>query len=153
MDAPRLHPNPLRLPVHPAVTEALIERLVRRFYGKVRRDPALGPIFAAAIGEEWEPHLAKMFAFWSSVMRMTGRYKGKPVPAHLRLKSIAPEHFEAWLGLFRETAAELCEPEVAGLFVERAERIAESLQLALFYKPGLSPAFGGTGASPDLADR
>lgn len=158
MDAPRLHPNPLRLPVHPAVTEELIERLVRRFYGKVRRDPALGPIFAAAIGEDWEPHLEKMFAFWSSVMRMTGRYKGKPVPAHLRLKAITPEHFETWLALFRETAAELCGPElwgpeVAALFVERAERIAESLQLALFYKPGLSPAFGGAGASPDLANR
>jgi hypothetical protein len=28
--------------------------------------------------------------------------------------------------------------------VSRAERIAESLQLALFYRPGLSPAFGRT---------
>lgn len=142
MEAPSLHPNPLRLPVHPAITEELIERLVRAFYTKVRRDPDLGPIFAAAIGDDWEPHLEKMFAFWSSVTRMTGRYKGKPVPAHFKLPGIEPRHFEVWLGLFRETAGELCEPEVAAIFVARAERIAESLQLALFYRPGLSPAFG-----------
>lgn len=143
MEEPRLHPNPLRLPVHPAITEALIETLVRRFYGKVREDPALGPIFAGAIGDDWEPHLQKMFAFWSSVTRMTGRYKGRPVPVHLGIEGIAPGHFEIWLGLFRETAGEVCTAEVAAIFVERAERIAESLRLALFYRPGLSPAFGG----------
>lgn len=145
MESPSLHPNPLRLAVHPEITEELIERLVRRFYDKVRRDPELGPIFAGVVGDDWEPHLEKMFAFWSSVTRMTGRYKGKPVPAHLRLEGLEPQHFEIWLGLFRETAAELCAPDVATVFVTRAERIAESLRLALFYKPGLSPAFGAVG--------
>lgn len=145
MEAPSLHPNPLRLPVHPAITEPLIEQLVRRFYGKVRQDPEIGPIFAGVIGDEWEPHLEKMFAFWSSVTRMTGRYKGRPVPVHLAIEGIEPRHFEIWLDLFRETARELCEPEVATIFIERAERIAESLQLALFYRPGLSPVFGNPG--------
>ncbi|MEX0760245.1 MAG: group III truncated hemoglobin [Tistlia sp.] len=151
MEQAPLHPNPLRLPVHPRIDEALIERLVRAFYGRVARDPELGPIFAAALGESWEPHLQKMFAFWSSVTLMTGRYKGKPVPAHQRLSGVAPHHFEIWLGLFRETAEALCEPEVAEIFVVRAERIAESLQLALFYRPGLSPAFGA--ASPGESSR
>jgi hemoglobin len=144
MEAPSLHPNPLRLPVHPGISEALIEELVRAFYAKVRRDPDLGPIFAAVVGDDWEPHLEKMFAFWSSVTRMTGRYKGRPVPAHFKLAGLEPRHFEIWLRLFRETAAERCEPDIAAIFVSRAERIAESLQLALFYRPGLSPAFGRT---------
>ena len=34
---------------------------------------------------------------------------------------------------FRETAEELCAPEVAAVFIDRAERIARSLQLALFF--------------------
>src|ERR1700710_1913835 len=46
------------------ITEAMIERLVRAFYDKVRADPVLGPIFAARI-DNWEPHLQQMFAFWS----------------------------------------------------------------------------------------
>ncbi len=147
MEQPRLHGNPLRLPVHPEITEDLIETLVRAFYAKVRRDPDLGPIFAGVVGDDWEPHLEKMFAFWSSVTRKTGRYQGKPVPAHFKLEGLEPRHFARWLTLFRETADEVCaaeavDPAVAGIFVARAEKIAESLQLALFYKPGFSPAFG-----------
>jgi hemoglobin len=57
------------------IDEAMIERLVRSFYARVRDDGILGPIFAAKI-EEWEAHLQKMFAFWSSVALMTGRYHG-----------------------------------------------------------------------------
>jgi hypothetical protein len=47
-----------------AIDEAMIERLVRGFYERVRDDNVLGPIFAAKI-EDWEPHLWKMCAFWS----------------------------------------------------------------------------------------
>jgi hemoglobin len=40
------------------VTEATIQRLVDAFYGRVRRDPTLGPIFSAAITEDaWPAHL------------------------------------------------------------------------------------------------
>ena len=125
--------NPRRAPLHPDITEDLVDTLVRRFYERVRADEVLGPIFARRIGDDWEPHLVRMTDFWSSVMRMTGRYKGKPVPAHMRIKEISPEHFEHWLSLFRQTASELCAPDVAALFVTRAERIAESLKLALFF--------------------
>ena len=133
-----VHPaSSRRRPLHPDITEDLIEVLVRSFYAKVRTDRILGPIFERVIGEDWEPHLTKMFAFWSSVTRMTGRYKGKPMVAHLRLKQVRPEHFEHWLALFRETAREVCPAEVAELFIDRAERIAESLQLGMFYRVGM----------------
>ena len=46
------------------ITEAMIERLVRGFYAKVRTDALLAPIFEARI-RDWEPHLAQMCAFWS----------------------------------------------------------------------------------------
>jgi len=47
------------------IDEAMIERLVRGFYARVRGDDVLGPIFAAKI-DDWEPHLQKMFAFWGA---------------------------------------------------------------------------------------
>jgi hemoglobin len=108
--------------------ETVLCRLVDRFYAKVRTDAELGPIFASRIAE-WEPHLERMAAFWSSVALMTGRYHGRPVPAHAGLP-VGWAHFERWLALFRETARETCTPEGAAHVIERAERIARSLSLA-----------------------
>ena len=68
-------------------------------------------------------------------MLLTGIYKGNPMVAHMRLKMVRPEHFERWLELFRQTAAELCTPEVAALFIAKAEHIARSFQLGMFYRP------------------
>lgn len=118
---------------HPQVDRVFIGGLVRAFYAKVRRDGRLGPIFARVIAGDWEPHLEKMTEFWCSVILKTASYNGRPVPAHLRLKDVKEDDFAIWLGLFAETARELCAPEVAAVFVERAERIAKSLQLAMFF--------------------
>ncbi|WP_254900850.1 group III truncated hemoglobin [Maritimibacter sp. HL-12] len=109
--------------------EGILRDLVHSFYGKVRRDAVLGPIFAARISN-WEPHLDRMVAFWSSVALMTGRYHGRPVPAHTPLP-IDGAHFERWLRLFRETAHEVCTPAGAWYVIERAERIARSLHIAV----------------------
>jgi hemoglobin len=128
--------NPRRRPVHGDVTEEGVHRLVHAFYGKIRDDAVLGPIFSRVIGPDWTAHLAKMCDFWSSVMLMSGRYKGNPMLTHMRLKMVRPEHFERWLSLFRETAAEVCSPEVAALFSERATNIGRSLQLGMFFRPG-----------------
>src|SRR5882757_7907398 len=61
------------------ITEENIRRLVDAFYVRVRADSVLGPIFERAIPGDWQPHLEKMYAFWSSVMLTSGRYKGNPV--------------------------------------------------------------------------
>ena len=117
------------------VSEDGIKLLVDGFYAKVRRDPELAPIFLRAIPGDWGPHLNKMYAFWSSVMLTTGRYKGNPVVKHLALPNIKPALFERWLALFNETSSELFDEAVSAEFQARAARIAESLQLALFYRP------------------
>ena len=76
-----------------------------------------------------------MAEFWSSVMLGSGRYKGNPMMAHLKHKAaIDPSMFERWLGLWRETALEMFDPDAAIALVSKAERIAESLQLGLFFK-------------------
>jgi hemoglobin len=116
------------------VTEEGVRRLVDAFYAKVRVDPQLGPIFNGAI-TDWEPHLATMYAFWSSVMLTTGRYKGNPVAAHVRLPGVTPELFARWLDLFGATCGELFDDDVSEAFRSKAARIAESLKLAMFYRP------------------
>jgi hemoglobin len=111
------------------ITEAMIERLVHGFYAKARADAVLGPVFDARI-EDWEPHLAQMCAFWSSVTLMTGRYHGTPMAKHLPLL-VDADHFDRWLELFEATAREICPPEAEAHFVERARRIAASLELGI----------------------
>src|SRR5258708_31201546 len=76
------------------ITEAVIEALVHGFYAKVRSDAMLAPVFAARI-TDWEPHLAQMCAFWSSVALTTGRYHGTPMVKHTRLP-IDAAHFDRW---------------------------------------------------------
>jgi hemoglobin len=111
------------------ITEAMIERLVRGFYAKVRKDAVLAPVFEARIAD-WEPHLKRMCAFWSSVALMSGRYHGTPMAKHMPLP-VDAGHFDRWLELFEATARELCPPAAATHFVELARRIAASLELGI----------------------
>jgi len=111
------------------IDETMIERLIRGFYARVREDTLLGPIFESRIAE-WEPHLENMFAFWSSLTLQTGRYHGQPMAKHMPLP-VDAQHFDRWLALFEETARDLCPPPAAERFIERAHRVAESLELGV----------------------
>jgi len=117
------------------VDRAFIGRLVREFYLRVRQDGRLGPIFAREITGDWEPHLEKMTDFWCSVILKTRSYQGRPVPAHVNLKGVTEGDFDIWLSIFADTAGDLCDPDTARVFIERAERIAQSLKLAMFFRP------------------
>jgi hemoglobin len=117
------------------IDEAMIDRLVRAFYDRVRADSVLGPIFAERI-EDWDPHLERMCAFWSSVALMSGRYHGQPMEKHLPLP-VDARHFDRWLELFEETARETCPATAAEHFTERARRIAESLEIGVAGKNGV----------------
>jgi len=115
--------------MEPVLDEALIAKLVHTFYARVREDAGLGPIFEARV-ESWEAHLSRMCAFWSSIMLGSGRYQGQPMRMHLPLP-VDGRHFDRWLALFEATAREVCPPELAPLFLEKARRIAESLELGI----------------------
>jgi hemoglobin len=129
------------------IDDAMIQRLVHAFYGKIRKDAVLGPIFESRVGS-WDLHLERMCAFWSSVALMSGRYHGQPMEKHLPLP-VDSRHFEHWLGLFRETAVEVCPPAAAAHFIERAERIAESLELGIAGKKGVLLMKGQRLSLPD----
>ncbi len=122
------------------IDEAMIHRLVHAFYDRIRADEVLGPIFSARIAD-WTPHLERMCAFWSSVTLMTGRYHGRPMQAHAPLP-IDASHFDRWLGLFADTANDVCPAPAATYFIERARMIAESLELGIGTVRGLMLAKG-----------
>jgi hemoglobin len=129
------------------IDEAMVERLVRAFYARVREDELLGPIFAQRISA-WEGHLHRMVAFWSSVALMSGRYHGSPMEKHLPLP-VDGRHFDRWLALFSQTAQEICPPVAAAHFIERAQRIAQSLELAIAGSLGSLVAKGERLRRPD----
>ncbi len=116
------------------VTEDMIRRLVETFYDRVLQDEELGPIFRQALSHRWNEHLAIMVDFWSSIALRTGRYQGKPQQAH-RGMALVEGHFERWLALFEATAREVCEHDVAEFFIDRARRVADSLQIGLNIGP------------------
>lgn len=116
------------------ISEVLVKRLVHAFYARVRADGVLGPIFEARIEDRWDEHLATMVDFWSSIALMTGRYSGSPHVVH-RALDLAPAHFTRWLELFDATVNDVCAGRAAAFFVDRAHRIARSLQIGIGILP------------------
>ncbi|HEY9143158.1 MAG TPA: group III truncated hemoglobin [Arenimonas sp.] len=115
--------------------EGSLAGLVDRFYDKVRADPALGPVFNAAV-HDWPTHKQLLTSFWSSVALGTRSYRGNPMAVHRAQPGISAAHFTRWLQLWRETTAEMFEPEAARTLQGYAERIGESLQYGLGLRPG-----------------
>lgn len=114
------------------VSEAMIRELVFTFYGKLREDPELGPVFHNILGEDWGPHLETICAFWSAMMFGKRRYKRRyVVTAHVQHSDIHGKHLSRWLSLFRESAHQVCPPGAAMAFIDLAERVGESLKLSL----------------------
>jgi len=121
-----------------SLTETQIAALVRRFYATARQDPVLGPVFNRAV-DDWDAHVAKVAAFWSSALLGVRGYRGNPLAEHAR-HELDPMMFERWLAIWGATAEAMFEPETADLLKARAAMIARSLQLGLFGLPELTPA-------------
>lgn len=129
------------------IDEAALERLIPLFYSRVREDAELGPIFNDAV-HDWPAHLDTLTAFWSSVMLTSGRYKGNPMMAHLKHKArITPELFDRWLTVWAQTTNDAMAPDAAAALQAKAARIAESLQLALFFRLDASSQPGRAAAA------
>ncbi len=123
-----------REPLHPDITEEMIRTLVHGFYDRIQSHDTLGPIFGREI-QDWDEHLPKMCDFWSSVMLKTGRFKGKPMVAHMRLEGVSEQNFDEWLALWKQAADDFTTPGSAPFFYERAEMIAAGLKNGMFFDP------------------
>lgn len=107
-----------------------IIRLVDCFYGRIRSDGMLGPIFDDIAKVDWETHLPKMYDFWDTVMFRSMTFKGNPVTAHAKLGPLTDmgrDKFDHWLVLFRASVDELFAGENAGHIVRCAEDMANVL--------------------------
>ena len=121
-----------------------ISALVERFYGKIRQDQLLGPIFAARIAD-WDHHLGRMKQFWRSVLHASGEFAGNPMLKHMVIPGIGLEHFSHWLELFYQTLRDAeAHPEATALVGGRARMIADSLLTGIsMQRDGLSGGRAG----------
>jgi hemoglobin len=111
-----------------------IAELLSVFYGRIRKDPELGPIFNDIV-EDWTEHLARLEDFWSSLMTASGRYKGNPLVMHkLHSDRISPPMFDRWLEIWTATTNEMLQPETAMIMQTKARRISARL-IAVMYEP------------------
>ncbi|MEN0054008.1 MAG: group III truncated hemoglobin [Mucilaginibacter sp.] len=117
-------------PKHDIATLDDIKLLVDAFYTKVADDALLSPIFGERLGNHWEPHLQKMYAFWQTVLLEEYTYNGAPFPPHAKLP-VDNSHFETWLGLFAETIDNLFTGPKADEAKWRAGKMAQMFQLKI----------------------
>lgn len=109
------------------IDPGFIRHMVEQFYAKIREDDRLGPIFAARI-EDWDTHLDRMTAFWSSVLHESGGFHGNPMVKHIAIPGIERDDFMHWLTLFNATLDEIeRDPQATDLIAGRARMIADSL--------------------------
>ena len=121
-----------------------IDHFVETFYGKIRDDELLGPIFNERISD-WPAHLTRMKAFWRSVLHNSGEFAGNPMLKHMVIPGIELRHFSHWLDLFYETLRE-SEPtsDATALVGGRARMIADSLLTGIvMHRDGLAGGRAG----------
>lgn len=109
-----------------------IELLVNSFYGKVREDELIGPIFNKVIKDHWPEHLGKMYRFWETVLLYERSYRGNPFMPHSVLP-IEKKHFDRWLQLFHQTLEENFSGKRAEEAKWRSNKMAEMFQMKLEY--------------------
>ena len=116
-----------------------IEKLVNTFYGKVRADELLGPIFNKHIPEEKSPeHLSKLSDFWETNLFGIPKFKGNPSQKHVDVDkglnySVEQTHFGQWINIWFQTIDELFEGKLATNAKEASRRMA-SAQFMMMWK-------------------
>jgi hemoglobin len=121
-----------------------IDHFVETFYGKIRDDELLGPIFNARV-RDWPAHLARMKAFWRSVLHNSGEFAGNPMLKHIVIPGLDAAHFGHWLELFYQTLRDAeGDPAATALVGGRARMIADSLLTGyVMQREGLSGGRAG----------
>ncbi|PKA84005.1 hemoglobin [Ulvibacter sp. MAR_2010_11] len=110
--------------------------LVTTFYGKVRADALLGPIFNGII-RDWEHHFEHLSDFWETNLFFKKSYSGNPILKHIEVDKkvdgkINELHFGTWLNLWFQTIDELFEGETAQIAKNRARNMGTFLHISMF---------------------
>ncbi|QYA25244.1 group III truncated hemoglobin [Gramella sp. MT6] len=113
-----------------------INKLVKSFYSKVRKNEEIGYFFNNSI-QDWDMHLEKLTDFWESNLFFTGSFKGNPAMAHVKVDqehdhSITEYHFGIWMNLWFQTIDELFEGEMAQRLKNNARKMSTHLFLRIY---------------------
>lgn len=103
-----------------------VELLVDTFYGKVRKDTLLGPIFKESLQDDWTAHLNKMYKFWHTVLQndRDPLYFGNPYLPHANLPH-GKDYFNHWVTLFQGTLDQLFEGQKTEEIKTKVSQMAE----------------------------
>lgn len=107
-----------------------VKKMVDTFYGKVRENELLAPVFDERIRDRWPQHLEKMYTFWQTILLEERTYFGAPFPPHAQLP-VNHAHFEQWMQLFIQTIDELFSGEKASEAKWRAGKMAEIFEFKI----------------------
>lgn len=121
-------------------TKEDIKLLIDTFYGTVRQDELLGPIFNERIKDKWPEHLEKLHSFWQMVLFQEPTYQGRPFPPHAELP-IDRSHFQRWMEIFNSTLDSLFAGDKANEAKWKAGKMAEMFRSKIEY-------FRSTGQKP-----
>lgn len=109
-----------------------IKLLVDHFYGKVREDALLAPVFNERIKDKWPEHLSKMYRFWETVLLGNHTYQGSPFTPHANLP-VERKHFDRWIELFYKTIDDYFAGGAAEEAKWRAGKMAEMFHYKIEY--------------------
>lgn len=117
-----------------------ISLLVNTFYGRIRQDEMLGPIFNGII-KDWPEHLDRLTDFWETNLLFLRKYKGNPLNVHNEVDKqmnaiITMEHFGRWLQLWLSTIDDLFIGKNAEVAKLRARKMSTIMFLSIFNSRG-----------------
>ncbi|MBS1513374.1 MAG: group III truncated hemoglobin [Bacteroidetes bacterium] len=115
-------------------SRADIERLIIRFYDKVKKDDTIGFIFTEVVPINWDHHIPVIVDFWESILLDNPVYQKNAMEVHYTLNKKVPlqkEHFDTWILLFTNTVDELFEGRIAHLAKSRAKSIANVMHFKM----------------------
>jgi len=114
-----------------------VSLLVNTFYGRIRKDDLLGPIFNSHLTEEqWPAHLDKLTDFWETNLFGIPKFLGSPSQKHVAVDrhlsyGIDSSHFEHWLKLWFATIDSLFTCEMALKAKLNAEKMASGQYMVI----------------------
>lgn len=121
------------------IERPMVRAFVEDFYGRVRKNETLGPIFEERLAGHWEQHFEKLTDFWMTVLGGIPAYKGNPFGTHHPVvhegvHRMKVQHFNIWLDIFATATAATLPEELAEHARTKANRIADSLRQGLFFR-------------------
>lgn len=109
-----------------------IKLLVDTFYGTIRENELLGPIFNGILKDRWPAHLEKMYRFWQTVLLEQHTYTGSPFMPHAKLP-VEKLHFDTWLKIWYATVDDFFKGSKADEAKWRGEKMAEMFLYKIIY--------------------